>query len=93
MIAGRERIIIDVENTKNLDATIHAREIKEYAKNNLQNKGKSDWIGKPLHGQHAREVQKEHINKQLANDWLTKGEIEPLVTVFKQLVLVITKPK
>ena len=42
--------VIYIEITKNLEATVHAREIKEQAKNKLENKGNSDWMEKPWNG-------------------------------------------
>ena len=35
------------------------------------------WIGKPLHGRHANEVQQEYVDIAASNYWLTSGQLFP----------------
>lgn len=51
----------------------------------------SNWLNKPLHGQYAKKLQKETIDKQQTFRWLTagriKGETEALITAAQDQAL------
>jgi len=47
--------------------------LKDNVKKAISNKHMVNWKQKELHGQHIRENEKEHVNFQLTQQWLTRG--------------------
>lgn len=42
---------------------------------NFEETLKNDWLGKALHGTHPNELKQPHLNEEVSNAWLTRGQL------------------
>lgn len=64
----------EITETENVNEEV--KKLKSKCKANMTRRREEKWSNKVMHGQHARQVKEENINREMSYSWLKNGDLK-----------------